>query len=360
MNSTNKQPKNEATVETFDFTKFKAPALIALCVLFVAVVVFAGFSVYDLFANRLNAQTFEAALAVVASVGVAVVTLFVVLTTRHMPTRGAGAIILIAWVGVVLALVGTNSALRGGLFAVPEALSNVGQVAAGLLAALALIPAIVIPLTMNDRSDYGSAAEAAGKYVGFMAKGAGILASTIASAYFGISRGINPMLAVVCGVVLETCFLWAYLKLIGANRARDEFDAWLWRVAVVAFGVFISLVSVETLSTLAGIRVPIVSMFGEAGASLYVSAIGLSVILTIAAHVVTSAIDFRDVDGDGRPDWTVAGERVNQPAPSPQLAKDSPPALEANVAEDVPARKTGEVVMEDEDAGDGSPARPKR
>lgn len=326
MNSTESKIK----VQTIDFTKFRMPALIALAVLFVAVVLFAGYSVFTLFDERLGANAFEAGLAVLASVGVSVVTLFVVLTTHHMPTKGAGAIILVVWTGVVLALVGLNSALRGGLMAVPDALSGIGQVVAGLLAALALVPVILIPLTMRDATEYDSAAAASAKYVGFVTKGAAILASTIASAYFGISRGINPMLAVVCGVVLETCFLWSYLKLIQANEALDVFDAWMWRVASVAFGGFLAVVTIETVASLTGIKVPIVATFGEIGASVYVSAIGLSVITAVVAHIIGSFIDFRDVDGDGKRDWIISGRRIGETkagatigtTKTPQLAKD--------------------------------------
>lgn len=183
---------DDAGDSSIDFTMFRPLAYAAGVVMFVAVVLFASWSVYDLFKNRLGGNALEAALAVLASVGVCVTTLFVVLTSRHAPVRGIGAIVLIAWTLIVLVLVGANSALRGGLFSVPDGVSSVGQVAAALLAALALIPVIVIPLAMNDRSHYDSAASAAGKYVGFAAKGAGIGASAIASAYFGISRESIP------------------------------------------------------------------------------------------------------------------------------------------------------------------------
>lgn len=346
-----------------DFTKFRNVANWLAVAMFAAVVVFASWSVYDLFANRLNTSPFEAALAVVASVGVAVVTLFVVLTTRHAPVRGLGAIVMIAWTLLVLVLVGLNSALRGGLFAIPEALSNVGQVAAGLLAALALVPAITIPLAMNDRSQYNSAASAAGKYVGFMAKGAGIAASAVASAYFGISRGVNPMLAVICGVVLESCFLWAYLKLIHAHEDGDTFDVWMWAASVLLFGLFIAAVSVETLSTLAGIRVPIVSALGEVGASLYVSAVGLSVLLTITVHILTSLIDMKDMNGDG----VISGDEVRvgrKAVPAMAMEGTNVPKLEASDVpeESVPARRIGADVPENdvpETSGRGSPDSPK-
>lgn len=322
MNSTETKTK----VQTFDFSRFGGASMVAVAALFVAVVLFACYSVFSLFADRLNTGAVEAGLAVIASVGVVVVTLGRVLTTNHMPTKGAGAIILIAWIGVTLTLVGLNTALRGGLMAVPDALSGIGQIVAGLLAALALVPVILIPLTMRDATEYESASAAAAKYVGFIAKAVAVLASAIASAYFGMSRGINPMLAAICGLVLETCFVWAYLSLTKANEAQDEFDAWMWRAFCIAYGAFLTVVTVETVSSLAGIRVPIVDVLGEIGESVYVSAIGLSVITAITAHIVASFIDFKDVDGDGKRDWIISGRRIGDKTPkatrTPTLAKD--------------------------------------
>lgn len=341
--------------EPMDFTKFKPLANVLMIALFFAAVAFASYSVLELFQTRLNTEPIEAVLAVLSSVGVCVVTLLVVLATRHAPVRGLGSIILIAWTLIVLVLVGLNSALRGGLLAVPDDIANVGQVAAALLAALALIPVITIPLAMNDRSHYASAAAAAGKYVGFMAKGAGIGASAIATTYFGISRGINPFLAVFCGVVLESCFLWAYLKLIDAKEQQDQFDVWMWAASVILFGLFIAAVSIETLSHLGGIAVPIVSMFGDVGASLYVSAVGLSVLLTITVHVLTSLIHMRDEDGDGHisADEVRIG-RPEQPALAMANEGTNAPALEAGIAEDVPVDDVGGTAP-----GVGSPAVPK-
>ncbi|MCS7062407.1 MAG: hypothetical protein RMN25_14780, partial [Anaerolineae bacterium] len=136
---------------------------------------------------------------------------------------------------------------------------------------------------------YASAAAAASRYVGFCAKLAAIGASTIASSYFGIARGMNPLLAVFCGVVLESCFLWAYLALVKATERGDVSEIWTWRIATVAFGLFIAAVSVETVGTLAQIRIPLLAALADAGAVLYVSAVGLAMVLTIAAHIVTSA-----------------------------------------------------------------------
>jgi hypothetical protein len=318
MNSTD----TNKTIQTFDFTKFRVPMLIALSIMFVLVVAYASWSVFDLFTARLSTQAFEAGLAVAASVGVLVVTLGVVLSTHHMPTKGFGAIILIAWTGVVLVLVGLNTALRGGLLAVPDVLAGAGQVVAGLLSAIALIPAIAIPLTMRDATHYDSAASAASRYMGFVLKLVMVIGSALASGYFGLSRGMNPMLAVVLGVVLEFCFVWSYLKLIKANESEDLFDAWMWRVFTGAFGAFIALVTLETVSTLAGVELPALAFMKTVGEAVYVSAIALAVTTVVIAHIIGSFIDFKDVDGDGVRDWIIGGKNVNAKRPSPTLAKD--------------------------------------
>lgn len=322
MDSTKTEKTTGPKVQTFDFSKFRVPSLIALAMMFVLVVVYASWSVFDLFTVRLNTQVIEAALAVGASVGVTVVTLFVVLATHHMPTKGFGAIVLIAWTGVVLALVGLNTALRGGLLAVPEALAGIGQIVAGLLAALALIPAIGIPLTMRDAAHYDSAASAASKYIGFIVKLVIVIGSAMASAYFGLSRGMNPALAAILGMVLESCFMWSYLMLIKANEREDLFDAWMWRIFSVAFGSFIALVTMETVSTLAGLNLPVLGFMKTVGEAVYVSAIALAVVTVVIAHVAGSFIDLKDVDGDGLRDWVIGGKNVNSKRPTPTLAKD--------------------------------------
>jgi hypothetical protein len=210
-----------------------------------------------------------------------------------------------------------NSALRGGLLAVPEALSTIGRLAAALLAGAALVPAITLPIAAHDKSDYDSAAAATSKYLGFIAKAVGIAVSGAASVYFGLSRNINPFVAALAGFVLESCFLWAYFMLIRAMKSRDAFDIWLWRVAVILFGLFLAVVSVETISTLANIDVPIVKVLGEIGATLYVSAVGLSLILTILAHVATSMIDMPMQPASAQ---TIDGNQpttVVKPAPAP-------------------------------------------
>jgi len=257
----------------------------------IASVAYAAASVHHLFSQYVGLAGIEPPLAALSTVGLTVALLLLAVTTDHHNTRAMCAILLLVWLLITLALVGTDSALRAQIVTVPVALIAVGRAVAAILPALALLACVLVVLAMHDRDSTRSAGAAAAHYLGFAAKLAGIGASVIASAYFGIQRQIDPVLAAFLGVVLESCFLWAYLSMTRAREAGDRFDVLMWSLATLLFGAFIAAVSVETVSTLTGISVPIVAALGELGASLYVSAIGLSLALTVITHLLTRAID---------------------------------------------------------------------
>jgi hypothetical protein len=254
-------------------------------------VAYAAASVHHLFSEYVGLAGVEPPLAALSTVGLTVALLLLTVTTSHQNTRGMCAILLLAWLLITLALVGTDSALRAQIVTVPVALIAVGRAVAAILPALALLACVLVVLAMHDRDSTRSAGAAAAHYLGFAAKLAGIGASVIASGYFGIQRGIDPVLAVFLGVVLESCFVWSYLSTIKAREKADLFDVAMWSIATLLFGAFIAAVSVETVSTLTGISVPIVATLGDVGASLYVSAVGLSIALAVVTHLLTRAID---------------------------------------------------------------------
>lgn len=256
-----------------------------------AAIAYAAFAVGHLFLTVVKISPVESAFAVLSSVGMAVALVLVVVTSANQNARGMGAILMLAWVLLTLALVALDSVLRADIVTAPDALLSIGRVVAALLPALALAGVICMVIALHDTSLHKSAAGAAGKYVGFAAKAVAVGASVFASFYFGVSRGIDPILAVLCGALLESSFLWSYLMLKQARDRQDRFDVGMWSFCTLAFGAFIAAVSVETLSTLGGIDVPVVSMLGEIGATLYVSAVGLSLILTVLVHLLTRAID---------------------------------------------------------------------
>ena len=273
------------------------PAIILAAIVATASIAYAAYAVGHLFSVYIKIEAWAAALAVVSSVGMAVGLLLIVVTSDNQNARGLGAILLLAWVLLTLTMVALDSVMRTNLFAntTPEALITIGRVTAALLPALALAGVVSMVIALHDKTPHKSAAGASSRYVGFVAKGVGVGASGFASFYFGVSRGIDPVLAVLCGALLESSFLWSYLSLKAARDRGDRFDVRMWSLCTLLFGLFIAAVSVETLSALGKIDVPIVKALGEVGATLYVSAVGLTVLLTIAVHLLTRAID--DVPG---------------------------------------------------------------
>lgn len=288
------EPENQTSESTsrIDLSGLlRGATYIVSAVLFVAMFVYAATMVNSLFTNRLGAPGIEAALAVAASVGVVFGCLLIALASEKHSVRGLAGLYLFVWLILTLCLVSLEAAVRGGLLSVPDSFASIGRVIAALLAAIALVPAITIPLIARHPDAHPSAAAAIGGYIGFVAKGVAVATSIFASAYFGLSRGMPVEVAVLCGFVIESCFLWSYFSLIKAVQKRDGFDMVLWALAVIAFGIFIALVSVETISTLSRIDVPFLEPLADAGAVLFTSAVGLALALTIIVHVLTNLIN---------------------------------------------------------------------
>jgi hypothetical protein len=279
------------------------PAIILAGIVAFASIAYAAFSVGHLFGAYVKISPIESVLAVVSSVGMAVGLLLVIVTTDNQNARGLGAILLIAWVLLVLSMVALDSVMRAAqlvdpskangetLLVAPDALIEIGRLIGALLPALALAGVIGMVIALHDKTIHTTAAGASARYVSFAAKGVSIGASSFAAFYFGSSRGIDPVLAALCAALLESSFLWSYLALKNSRDRGDTFDVRMWSVCVFLFGTFITLVSIETLSTLGKIDVPIVKAFGEIGATLYVSAVGLTVALTVIVHLLTRAYD---------------------------------------------------------------------
>jgi len=316
-------------------------AVVLGVVCFVGAVAYASYSVFHLFAEVVRVTPFEAGAAALSSVGLAVASLFVIVSSRHnYNLRAMAAIVLLFSVLITLPLVAVDASLRSAILTNVDALINIGRVIAAILPALALAAVVALVLSMNDTTPHKSAAAAIAKYVGFAAKFVAIGASIFASAYFGMSRGIDPILAVLCGALLESAFLWSYFALKKSREAQDGFDVALWSVAVLTFGAFIAAVSVETVSSLARIEVPIVAALGEVGASLYVSAVGLSLVLTVVTHLLTQAIDV-PTDGSAHTIKQPAASRIaNAIRGAKAGAGEVRAALKGNTAPALPAPAT--------------------
>jgi len=117
-------------------------------------------------------------------------------------------------------------------------------------------------------------------------------ASIFSNVCFGLSRKIEPIVAVLCGVLLESLFVWALFKLIDATQRKDRFDVIVWSIMLVVTGFFLAFVGIETVSSLSRIQIPAIVAMQETGALIYVSAIGISFALTIIAQLTTSLIDW--------------------------------------------------------------------
>jgi len=253
---------------------------------------YAGYSVADLFV-RLGSSLPEAFLAAVSSVGVAVALTAIAVLDNRPTVRGMCGLLLVIWQLLTLALVAFAGVQRASALRV-EAFAEVGRVVAVLLPALALVPLVVVPLAARENPNrYPSAAAAAGQYLSFVVKALAIGASALAAGYFGLRKGMPAEVAALCAVLLEGSVLWSYLRLTEAKQRRDLFDAVMWTLMLVLFGAFISAVSVETVSTLARVDVPLLAPLREAGDVLFVSATGLTVALMVVTHALTALIDVR-------------------------------------------------------------------
>jgi hypothetical protein len=253
---------------------------------------YAGYSVGDLFI-RLGSSLPEAVLAAVSSVGVAVALTAIAVLDNRPTVRGMCGLLLVIWQLLTLALVSFAGVQRASALRV-EAFAEVGRVVAVLLPALALVPLVVVPLAAREKPDrYPSAAAAAGHYLSFVVKALAVGASALAAGYFGLRKGMPAEVAALCAVLLEGSVLWSYLRLTEARQRRDLFDALMWTLMLILFGAFIAAVSVETVSTLARVNVPLLAPLREAGDVLFVSATGLTVALMVVTHALTALIDVR-------------------------------------------------------------------
>lgn len=329
---------------------------------------YAGLSVFRLFTETVNAPPIEAALSAGTLIGAMAFLLVTVWSTEHTAIKGLAGLLLLLFTGAAAVLVGLEATIRGGILIVPAEIAEIGKVVAALLPAFVLIPALtLLPASRADPGQHASGAGAFGHYAGVGMKGAAILASSAAAAYFGIGKGMPPFVAVFAAVLLEGAFIWCILSAINAKQAGDRFDRGVWLILATLFGLFIAAVAVESFSTITGIRVPIVSAFGEVGASLYVSAVGLCIALTILAQILTKRIDVREViDGETptlrkpvthrlaggirsqREGWgdvvqALRGDQARVIEPARQLASDAADITEpaGKTAEELPTRGDG-------------------
>jgi len=250
-------------------------------------------TVYDLFRNHIGVSLITASMNAFSSVGILSVLLIAVIATENNAVKGMGYLLMAGWMLLTFSLVSLGAVLGNNKnLAVPEALVDLGKAVAGLLPALALVPVLTMAIANANKTNFPTAAAAAGHYFGFVLKLVMIGASIASNVYFGLSRKIEPIVAVLCGVLLESLFVWALFKLIDATQRKDRFDVIVWSIMIVATGFFLAFVGIETVSSLSRIQIPAIVAMQETGALIYVSAIGISFALTIIAQLTTSLIDW--------------------------------------------------------------------
>jgi len=240
------------------------------------------------------------ALAAAASVGVLLALAGVLTLSKSANMRALAVIYAVAWLPLVLALVGLEAALSSAIVAVPTALTQAGRTIAALLAGLALLPAITIAVA-SARPDAGDVRAALGYYVANALKLVLLVATSAANISFGLVRGVPLEVALFVAVVLETGLVLALLKASGGG---------LHALALLTFGAAVGMVAVETLATLSGLAaLPELARIGEA---LYLLTPAIAI-----AYIVATALSerkrARDREWAGVVSWAagqVRGARV--------------------------------------------------
>jgi hypothetical protein len=129
-----------------------------------------------------------------------------------------------------------------------------------------------------------------GHYLMNVAKLVGILASMAFGFYFGLQHGVPPFVAFIACGLLESLFVASMNNTSHAHDKRDAFDMAMWGLCAVVIGGFLALMSIESVSSIANIDVMPEAM-RNAGAAIFASSIGISLVMFIVTTVLTKLID---------------------------------------------------------------------
>lgn len=276
----------------------------------------ASYSVYGLFANKFGVGPMLAMLNVFGSVGILVILLAVVTTSKNNSEKGVAYMVMAVWITLVFGLVALNALQMSKDYTPPDNLVSIGRVAAMLLPALGLLPVIVVAIARRNDDKFRTASGAVAHYFGKLFMVVILLASTISNITFGLKTGLSGEMAVLLGIVLESMYLWAHFKSIAAGVRNDQFDIIIWTgMQTLAVG-FLGFVAIETVTTAMGFNIKLLKDVQEAGKIIYASAIGLGMLLTLVSEALTRWID-----------WVTSekGARIeNKGAPSYASAKYVP------------------------------------
>jgi hypothetical protein len=226
-----------------------------------------------------------------ASVGIFVQMIFIVTTSQNNSVRGVAALWAMVFGAITLTLVALGSALMTKLVEVPIQFLQIGRASAGILPALGVMSMLsLLPIQRTDPDIYDSIGAAVGHYLMIVAKVAAIMASAAFSFYFGTRHGVPPLVAILACGILELMFVASMNNVGHAHDQRDAFDVGMWTICTVALGAFISLMTVESVSSLASIDV-MPQVLRNVGQTIFVSSIGIAMVMFIGTHVLTKFID---------------------------------------------------------------------
>lgn len=262
----------------------------AVCALLI--ILLALWVVFDLFYTFICVGFVWSALSAFASVGLFVYFVATTATHENNSVRGVSALYALLFGGVTVVLVALGGALQSPTqFIVPIQLMQMGQTAGALLPAMGLVCLISTwPTYRNPLDRFDSVGSAVGHYLMNLAKLVGVLASMAFGFYFGTGHGVQPFVALIACGLLESLFVASMNNTNHAHDRRDAFDLAMWAICAIVIGLFLALMSIESVSSLAKIDV-MPEWLRNAGAAIFVSSIGVSIIMFIITSVLTKAID---------------------------------------------------------------------
>lgn len=273
---------------------------------------------YELFSENFGLSVIVSLLEAFASVGLFVIATALVLSHENNAVRGVSALAALMFGIVTTALVGVRSFLinqQTGVdgFAVPDQLLGMGRVIGAILpAAAAIAIACIWAVHRSPPSRFASVGGAVGHYLTIVGKVVVIFASMGFGFYFGVNHGVNPFIAILACGVLELLFVASYNNVGHAHESGDAFDMVMWGLCAILVGGFIAVMSIESISTLSGLDV-MPEWLRNAGAVIFVSSVGISLIAYIITGILTKLIDI-----------PMAARRANVPASSIIVRKPDP------------------------------------
>lgn len=258
---------------------------------------YAAYQIFLLFNDYLRTGLLLACFAVVASVGVVVIMFMAHHESDNRAVLALSGALYFGWLAITMVLVSLAAAYGTPELRplIPDVLTSMGGFSAVILSASAVAAVLTLWLAAKGKlGDHSSTDSARHAYFAFVQKVVVICVSMFGSFYFGMSRNMPSVVAVFCALVLETCFIVSYTGLSKAKNELDRLNGAVHSIAEIVFGTFIGLVVINSLSTVANIKLPILEPLAQAGEGLFISSAGLALIYLIVHHVLNSTREIRE------------------------------------------------------------------